>query len=47
MGLFVVTIADVSSGDKKLKGIILLQVKGARFDFLLELSHALLSIAVE
>jgi hypothetical protein len=47
MGLFIVTISDVGSGDKKFKWIILLQVKGARFNLLLELSHALLSITVE
>ena len=47
MRLFVVTIADVGCGDKEFKGIVLLHVQGARFDFLLQLPHALLSIAVE
>lgn len=44
--LVVVAVADVSGSNKQLKGVILLNVQSARLDLLLELTHALLPVAV-
>lgn len=44
--LIVVTVADVGGSDEELERVVLIQVQCAGFDFLLQLPHALLSIAV-
>lgn len=46
MRLIVVTVADVGGSDEELERVVLIQVQCARFDFLLQLPHALLSITV-
>lgn len=46
MCLVVVTVADVGCGNKEFKWVVLIQVQRARFNLLLQLFHALLSIAV-
>lgn len=45
MRLIVVAVADVGGSDEELERVVLIQVQCARFDFLLQLPHALLSIA--
>lgn len=45
MGLVVVAVADVGGCDEELKRVVLVQVQRPRFDFLLQLLHALLAIA--
>lgn len=46
MRLIVVAVADVGGSDEELERVVLIQVQCARFDLLLQLPHALLSIAV-
>lgn len=46
MRLVVVTVADVGCGNKEFKWVVLIQVQRASFNLLLQLFHALLSIAV-
>lgn len=46
MRLVVVTVADVGGSNEELKRVILIQIQGASFNLLLQLSHALLPIAV-
>lgn len=47
MRLIVVAVADVGGSDEELERVVLIQVQRARFDFLLQLPHALLSVAEE
>ena len=46
MGLIVVTVADVGCSDEEFEGVVLIQVQRARFNLFLQLSHALLAVAV-
>lgn len=46
VGLVVVTVADVGCSDEEFKRVILIQIQRASIYFLLQVSHALLPIAV-
>lgn len=45
--LIVVTVSDAGRSNEQLKWVVLIQIQRARFYFLLQLSHALLPIAVK
>lgn len=46
MRLVVVAVADVGRSDEEFKRVVLIQIQRACFDLLLQLSHALLPVAV-
>ena len=46
MGFVVVTVADVCGRDKKLKRVVVLDIKRTTLDFLLKLFHPFLAMAI-